>query len=168
MLSYLITCIVLVFITLLTRKKTRHDRKIKTAAYILNRINGFSEAQKISYLRKVDAYAFEELILTCLERKGFPIQRSKSYSGDGGVDGRFFIYGEMHYIQAKRYSADIRYEHIEAFGKILKKHNCKGFFVHTGRTPPNIKKRNIDMTDITIVSGSRLIKLLDVEIKKTI
>lgn len=166
--GYFIVAVACFTFTFLSRKKTRHDRKIKTADYILSRIQEFNEPQKIAYLRKVDAYAFEELILTCMERKGFPIQRNKSYSGDGGIDGRFFIDGKLHYIQAKRYSAEIRYEHIEAFAKILKQNNCKGIFVHTGKTPNNIRQRKIDMTDMIIVSGSRLIKLLNTEIKKTI
>lgn len=168
LLSYLMIVAAFLILFLLTRKRTRHERKIKTADFILKRIDNFSEPQKIAYLRKVDAYAFEELVLTCLERKGFPIQRNKSYSGDGGIDGRFFIDGKLHYIQAKRYSAEIRYEHIEAFANILKQNNCKGVFVHTGKTPKNIRQRNIDMTDMVIVSGSRLIKLLNTEIKKTI
>lgn len=168
MISYIIITLLFLLIKFLTRKKNRHDRKIKTADYILKRIDNFNEPQKIAYLRKVDAYAFEELILTCLERKGFPIQRNKRYSGDGGIDGRFFIEGNLHFIQAKRYSGYIRYEHIEEFAEILKENKCKGFFVHTGRTPKNIQQRNIDMSDVTIISGSRLIKLLNTEVKKTI
>lgn len=168
-LQFLFILAVICFVLkLLTKRKTRHQRKIQTADFILNRIKDFSEGQKIAYLRKVDPYSFEELILTCLERKGFPIQRNKRYSGDGGIDGRFFIEGKLNLVQAKRYSGEIRYEHVGEFAELLKEYGCNGIFVHTGKTPRNISLRNIDMSAITIISGSRLIDLLNTERKKVI
>lgn len=146
-------------------KKNKHQRKIRTADFVLKRISEFSAPQKIAYLRKVDPYSFEELILTCLERKGFPIKRNERYSGDGGIDGKFFHNGELYLIQAKRYQKEIRYAHLSEFSQLLAQHNCKGIFVHTGTTPKNIKERNINMNNMTIVSGGRLIRLLDTEIK---
>lgn len=72
------------------RKKNNHDRKRLSAEKIIEVINSIDHpAQKIAYLRKVDPYAFEELIMTLLQRKGFVIGRNKRYSGDGGLDGRF-------------------------------------------------------------------------------
>jgi len=147
------------------RTSSRHARKIRKSQYTLKKIEGFSEAQKIAYLRKVDPYTFEELILTCLERKGFPIIRNKKYSGDGGIDGKFVSSNEIHLIQAKRYKNEIKYNHLVEFASILEREKCKGIFVHTGRTPKNISLRGIDMSNITIISGSRLIKLLNTEIK---
>ena len=152
-------------ISLMFPKRNRHKRKIKTADFVMNRIDGFSPPQKIAYLRKIDPYSFEELILTCLEKKGFPIKRNERYTGDGGIDGKFFHNGELYLIQAKRYQKEIRYDHLSEFSKLLEDHQCKGIFVHTGRTPKNIKARDINMKNMTIVSGDRLIRLLDTEIK---
>ncbi|MCX8966586.1 MULTISPECIES: restriction endonuclease [Erwiniaceae] len=163
--------LIIVFLTLLLitralrRKKSRHSKKIKTADYVLKRISQFTPPQKLGYLRKIDPYSFEELIMTCLEKKGFPIKRNERYSNDGGIDGRFFVNGEMYLIQAKRYQKDIRYDHLEEFSNILEKNNCKGLFVHTGKTPKNISLRNINMEKITIISGGRLLELLNSEIK---
>lgn len=147
------------------QKNTKHAKKIKTADYVIKRIADFTPPQKLGYLRKIDPYSFEELIMTCLERKGFPIKRNERYSNDGGIDGRFFVNGEMYLIQAKRYQKDIRYDHLEEFSNILEKNNCKGLFVHTGKTPKNISLRNINMERITIISGGRLLELLKNEIK---
>ena len=162
--------LVMFFLTyLLTRalplKKTKHDKKIKTADYVIKKIGNFTPPQKLGYLRKIDPYSFEELIMTCLERKGFPIKRNERYSNDGGIDGRFFVNGEMYLIQAKRYQKEIRYDHLEEFSNILSRQNCKGLFVHTGKTPKNISERNINMDNITIISGSRLLALFDTDVK---
>lgn len=154
-------------ISLMFPKGNRHKRKIKTADFVIKRIDDFSPSQKIAYLRKIDPYSFEELILTCLERKGFSIKRNERYSGDGGIDGKFFHNGELYLIQAKRYQKEIRYAHLSEFSKLLEQYNCKGIFVHTGTTPKNIKERNINMNNMTIVSGGRLIRLLDTENKLT-
>jgi len=50
------------------RKKNNHDRKRLSAEKIIEVINSIDHpAQKIAYLRKVDPYAFEELIMTLLQ-----------------------------------------------------------------------------------------------------
>ncbi|MGS6531656.1 restriction endonuclease, partial [Enterobacter hormaechei] len=45
-------------------------------------------AQIINYLRKIDAFVFEELLLEGFEAHGFRTMRIKRYSGDGGIDGQ--------------------------------------------------------------------------------
>ncbi|WP_199192296.1 restriction endonuclease [Chlorogloea sp. CCALA 695] len=57
----------------------------------------------IAILRKMNPYAFEELLLTCCQNQGWKIERNFKYSNDGGLDGRVTIAGRLYLIQAKRY-----------------------------------------------------------------
>ncbi len=41
--------------------------------------------QKIAYLRKIDPFVFEELLLEGFERRGFEVIRNRRYTGDGGL-----------------------------------------------------------------------------------
>ncbi|KAE9828193.1 restriction endonuclease, partial [Escherichia coli] len=53
---------------LLFRKKNRHAKKQQSAERIIRTIHSMDNpAQKIAYLRKVDPYAFEELVMTLLQ-----------------------------------------------------------------------------------------------------
>lgn len=161
--------LVLLFILLvvypLIFKKTRHQKKRIAADKIIETISKIEHpGQKIAYLRKVDPYAFEELILTLLQRKGFVIARNKKYSGDGGIDGRFEHNKEMWFIQAKRYSNRIKLEHVNAFAQVLRENKCHGIFVHTGTTPSSILKAaraTGSKNRIEIISGGRLLDLFD-------
>ncbi|EPB6698677.1 restriction endonuclease, partial [Escherichia coli] len=83
------------------------------------------------------------------------------YSGDGGLDGQVVINGERWLIQAKRYGRTIRPAHIDAFGELLRREGCRGFFIHTGRTGPASRARLTLWPDIELVSGQRLLKLLN-------
>ncbi len=83
------------------------------------------------------------------------------YSGDGGPDGQVMINGERWLIQAKRYGRTIRPAHIDAFGELLRREGCRGFFIHTGRTGPVSRARLTLWPDIELVSGQRLLKLLN-------
>lgn len=51
------------------------------------------------YLRKINPYVFEELLLLALERQGLTVVRNASYSGDGGTDGQVIIDDECWLIQ---------------------------------------------------------------------
>jgi len=114
-------------------------------------------AQALSYLRKIDPYVFEELLLTSLEQHGFEVKRSKRYSGDGGIDGKALKEGTLYFIQAKRYKSYVSTKHLENFRKKIG--NQKGLFIHTGKTGKETfeKYRN---SNLTIISGTRLINLL--------
>ncbi|EKA5326686.1 restriction endonuclease [Salmonella enterica] len=151
------------------RKKNNHDRKRLSAEKIIDVINSIDlPAQKIAYLRKVDPYAFEELIMTLLQRKGFVIGRNKRYSGDGGLDGRFEHNRQLWLIQAKRYSNRIKQEHVSAFASLLKENNCSGgIFVHTGKTPASVREyvKACPSPQIEIISGDRLLNLFDSTVK---
>ncbi|WP_435071009.1 restriction endonuclease [Enterobacter hormaechei] len=86
----------------------RHKRKQQSARRVLERIKtlpGFP--QKINYLRKIDPFVFEELLLEGFEAHGFRTIRNKRYTGDGGIDGQVIIGKYRYLIQAKRYRGHI-------------------------------------------------------------
>lgn len=116
---------------LFLHRKTRW--RIKAANKTLRRVRRISGQHKqIAYLRKIDPFIFEELILTVMKRQGHRIKRNKRYTGDGGIDGQVWIRGKRHLIQAKRYSGYIRKSHLHEFDVLCKRHRCKGLFIHTG------------------------------------
>lgn len=152
-----------------TKKKSNHKRKLESASRIIKVVSNIENpAQKLAYLRKVDPYAFEELILTLLQRKGFVIRRNSRYSGDGGLDGRFEHNRQLWLVQAKRYSHRIKQEHVSAFASLLLENNCKGgIFVHTGNTPASVRNYVLanKTPQIEIISGDRLLGLFDSSVK---
>ena len=141
------------------RRNIRHKRNIKTAKklYIkINKINNENKGWLFSYLRKIDPFVFEELILHTFKMKGFKIKRNKKYTGDGGIDGKVVIDNQLYLIQAKRYSNFINPRHIENFASLCKSYNTKGFFIHTGKTGPESRNITKQFKNIEIISGSKL------------
>ncbi len=50
------------------------------------------------------------------------------------------IIGKYRYlIQAKRYRGHIALQHVQEFEKLLKRHNCRGLFCHTGKNRRRFK-----------------------------
>lgn len=142
-------------------RQRRHKRYVKTSRAVLKKISSIqgpgADAKAISYLKKVNPYVFEELILTALENQGADIQRNASYSDDGGIDGRFTYQGKQFAIQAKRYKDHINKQHVARFTSIANRYDG-GVFVHTGKTGAGAWQtlpRNIQM-----ISGNRLLDLL--------
>ncbi|EEQ6501932.1 integrating conjugative element protein [Escherichia coli] len=140
----------------------RHQRYRATASRVMKRLNELQgDARRLKYLRKISPYVFEELLLLAFEQQGMPVIRNPSYSGDGGLDGQVVINGERWLIQAKRYGRTIRPAHIDAFGELLRRKGCRGFFIHTGRTG-NISRARLTLwPDIELISGQRLLQLLN-------
>lgn len=145
-------------------KKRKHNNKIVTADKVILKIKSFDgefkNQQILSYLRKIDPYVFEELILNCFELKGLKVIRNKSYSGDGGLDGMVIDTKKKFLIQAKRYSNSIKTNHIKDFYTLVLNTNADGgYFIHTGKT--SIKAyddyRN---SNIKIISGQKLIDFI--------
>lgn len=146
-------------------KEKRHRYKIKKAKAVLKKFEGFKgefkNAQIITYLRKIDPYVFEELLLEAYEIKGYTIKRNKSYSHDGGIDGLIYNPNNQKIlIQAKRYKQSIQSKHIHVFSDQVNSNNASaGYFIHTGKTPTLVfnQYRN---TNISIISGSKLVELI--------
>jgi restriction system protein len=143
------------------KSKKKHIRNINKSKQVLFKMNQFEgvykEAQMIAYLRKIDPYVFEELLLEALFKKGFEITRNKRYSGDGGIDGKAHFNGQLYYIQAKRYQKYIALKHLDDFQTKVGKD--KGLFVHTGKTGKDTYDK-FRHSNVEIISGKRLIGLL--------
>lgn len=83
-------CLLLIFLFKFFFKKSyttkRHHYKIKKAKEIIEKLSTFEgefkNAKIIAYLRKIDPYVFEELLLSAFENKGYKIKRNASYSAD--------------------------------------------------------------------------------------
>lgn len=139
----------------------RHHRYRQTAGRVLARLPQLaSDGARLNYLRRINPYVFEELLLLALENQGLTVRRNPSYSGDGGLDGQVFIAGERWLIQAKRYSRSISPQHIRDFGELLSREGCCGFFIHTGRTGRKSRDSLQAHPQIQLVSGQRLLNLL--------
>jgi len=111
------------------------------------------------FLRGVDPFVFEEMILTALKRQGHGIIRNDAYTGDGGADGCVFMDGVRYLIQAKRYKKHIKAADIESFTIMCKRRKAKGLFVHTGKTGKR-SRAHAYCHDIKVMSGSILLDLL--------
>lgn len=139
----------------------RHRRYRKRAAAALKQLPKLrDDAARIVWLRKVSPYVFEEMLLTALYRQGFRIQRNIKYSGDDGMDGQVWIAGQHWLIQAKRYNRTISAQHVAAFGELTARKQCRGFFIHTGRTGEVSRVALSRYPDIQLISGQRLLQLL--------
>ncbi|MDC9607132.1 restriction endonuclease [Xenorhabdus griffiniae] len=164
LLGILFICVVLVInhVTehFFSKKSTRHRSYYKTAEKVFKKLPSLrNDGSRLKYLRQINPYVFEELLLLAFKKQGFKIKRNKCYSGDGEIDGKVWIKGKCFLIQAKRYSQAINPKHIEEFGEILQQMNCEGLFIHTGRTGGKSIYYSINYP-IYIISGKRLLNLL--------
>ncbi|MBV6695253.1 restriction endonuclease [Serratia quinivorans] len=157
--------VLLLFVWLSWRRRTRrHRRKIRQAGRVLAKLDDIPHpGQRLAYLRKIDPYTFEELLLEVFERRGFKIQRNKRYSGDGGLDGKVWCNDELYLIQAKRYSNQINKRHVEDFIELIEVFQCRGIFCHTGRTSSGSKNLVNSHPKILMLSGSRLLDFIDLD-----
>ena len=149
---------------------TRPDKKLKMHAITLSdaklAIRRFDAltcpAQRFGFLRSINHFTFEELILSAYERKGYKVIRNEKYTGDGGIDGKVVIDGSTVLIQAKRYSGAISRIDVSQFGHICISEKTTGLFIHTGTTPKSVwKEVNQLHPQIEIISGERLLKTLE-------
>lgn len=139
----------------------RHRRYQAAASRVLDKLGTLpGDGQRMRYLRKINPYVFEELLLLALERQGMTVVRNVSYSGDGGTDGQVIIDDECWLIQAKRYSRAITPAHIRDFDRLLERRSRRGFFIHTGRTGRMSRAVCSDSPRLFIISGQRLLDLL--------
>lgn len=151
------------------RKVTRrHESTRASADSVLSKLREIDSAREdkgdlswfLSYLRKINPFVFEELLLLSFERKGYRIRRNERYTGDGGVDGRVWIGEELWLIQAKRYRNGIKKEHLEEFCSLCLREGCHGYFIHTGKTPKTHYDVIKDCPQVEIISGRKLHNLI--------
>ena len=149
---------------------TRHFRNYRKAKKISRKINknDFSyDSAILCYLRKIDPFVFEELLLYTFKKRGYKIYRNRRYTGDGGIDGKVRIDGKIFFIQAKRYHQYINLQHVIDFNNLCCKYHKFGFFMHTGKTGEASRKiENSNCSNIQIVSGQTLINFLKYKVSK--
>lgn len=143
-------------------RKRRHERRIRSSEGVRNLLSGGTllPAQAFSYLRKVNPYTFEELVLDGFLRGGYKVKRNRRYSGDGGIDGRVSKDGEEYLVQSKRYRGYISRQHVEDFSRVCTRERRKGFFVHTGKTGDASWETVSLFGNVDIVSGERMLRLV--------
>jgi restriction system protein len=143
-------------------KSKKHQRYIRLAELVLEQLRS-SEVQlqkALGILRKMNPYAFEELLLTCCQDQSWEIERNFKYSGDGGIDGRLTIAGRLYLIQAKRYRGYISPKHIRDFYQVIQGEKAMGgFFIHTGKTG-EMSKELLREYRISLLSGQRLVNFV--------
>lgn len=152
----------------LTASGTLHDlqaanRPRQTEAIeILTRLRGINDPRFpfiLGALRKMNAYAFEELLAICLAERGLDGYCSPSYSHDGGVDGLAFYEGRVVVVQAKRWRRHISARDVRALSKVAERVAGIGLFVHTGRTG-RASWRAARKHQVNILSGGDLVDLV--------
>ena len=157
----IVSGIVLAFYIILQNTNWKHKRRRNSAKRVTKKIQEMQEPGKIfGYLRKIDPFVFEEMLLDAFHDCGIRIVRNARYSGDGGVDGRIIFDGREIPIQAKRYKKHINKDHVRQFSEVVRRTGAPfGLFIHTGLTG----KGSQDVArcgSIVIVSGERLRRLL--------
>ncbi len=150
--------------TRLRLPSNKHQRYIRLADFVLKRLREVSTvvqlAEALGILRKMNPYAFEELLLTCCHEQGWEIERNFKYSGDVGLDGRVTIALRLYLIQAKRYRGYINPKHIRDFDQVIQREEAHGgFFIHTGRTG-ELSKELLREYQISLLSGQRLVNFV--------
>lgn len=161
-LFFLGASILIAFISFSKKTSYRHGRNRETAVTVIETIKSFEfEGQKINYLKKIDPFVFEELLLNAFKERGYKILRNKRYTGDGGIDG--IIYDSQNnkiLVQAKRYKSYISRRHVEDFRKsVINKKAKKGLFIHTGKTGKATRSAYFQ-THVRLVGGARSLSLI--------
>lgn len=155
--------LLLIAIKWLGSYKGKHARKIKNSKRVLKTLRNFDgnniEARIFAYIRKIDPFVFEEMLLTCFKERGCKVVRNRRYTGDGGIDGKIWIDKQRIFLQAKRYSKHINAKDVEEFNLLVSKSISKGLFIHTGKTG-DTARQHVDHSTIQIISGSSLVNLL--------
>lgn len=144
-------------------KKSFHRHCRKKAAAVYEKLHWLGEssgAQIIGYLRKINPFVFEELVLLCFKKAGYKIYRNRRYTGDGGIDGRVRYKGHVWLIQDKRYEGYVNKKHLRDFNELCYNMNKYGFFIHTGKTGGGILNAESEFPFIRIISGKKLTKLI--------
>ena len=155
----------------LKKQKDSHAWRRKSADKAFKKIQKFTHPGQIfSYLRKVDPFVVEEIILNSIEhREDIEVIRNERYTGDNGVDGRFILtvnnngicQERLFLIQVKRYSNHINSKDIEKFHNQINSEDAySGLFVHTGKSGKGVYDKLSNSRKIKLLSGQKLIDLL--------
>ena len=141
-----------------------HRRRVRQARRVLRKVRPWLQepsgaARVFGSLRKIDALAFEELVLQSFVDAGWYVRRGTRYSGDGGIDGHTRPPGHPYWmpIQCKRYRSHIDPAHVRDFAHLI--YPSRGFFIHTGRTGAASWDARRG-PGVVVVSGEKLVDLV--------
>lgn len=143
-------------------RRGRHRRRRRGAVRLYRKLRGgqVREGAALRYLRCIDPFMFEELVLYAFSRCGYRVVRNERYTGDGGIDGRMRKGRRRYLLQMKRYSGYVDAVHVRDFAALCRRCRCGGAFVHTGRTGKAGRDEAEAEQGVSIVSGERLVRLL--------
>lgn len=145
-------------------RKASHQRRIRQALKLLKKFNQLdfkkNPAGLFAYIKKIDPFVFEELLLLSFLFRGFKVIHNTRYTGDGGIDGVVILPNRQRVaIQAKRYANHINPAHVLAFREDFERHGChQGLFIHCGKSGAGLYDNLA--SDITLASGNHLHALL--------
>lgn len=148
------------WVTFRLTRRTFHRWHLKQARKTWKKLQSISgertQQRRLAYLRKVNPYVFEELVLLGFRQKGLKTVRNRRYSKDGGLDGIVIENGRCIPVQSKRYTGHIKREHVEAFSLLVDRKKVPyGYFVHTGRTGQG--SNAFQFPNIRFISGEKLL-----------
>lgn len=158
--EYLLEGLIIILAILTLFRPGKHYWKLRKAKRVYRKIQELEDSCVIPYLRKIDPFVFEELVLWAFRQKGYKVYRNARYTGDGGIDGKVKMDGRKVLIQDKRYSGYIQLTHVRDFEALCRNKHRKGIFVHTGKSGKGTKEVAFESDWITIVSGNKLVQLL--------
>lgn len=156
-------CLLLALVMRLRWRLTgSHGWRWRSAKRVWKRMRegGFSGKAFLSYLRKIDPFVFEELVLYSFKKAGYRIRRNRRYTGDGGVDGRMRRGSRRYLLQMKRYAGPIRLSHVKEFDALCRRRRVVGLFVHTGWVPDSVREYLGRGSCVVLVDGARLYELV--------
>jgi len=147
--------------------KLQHLYRIKSAAKVQKTLmkiknNNVCHYPKIfTYLRKINPFVFEELILNMIEKQNIRITRNKAYTNDGGIDGKFVLNGKVFIVQCKRYQGYINNSDVEKLSMDISIHGAHyAIFVHTGKTGAKSKALFQNEKKLLLISGANMIDFI--------
>ena len=147
----------------LIRKKS-HQRRVKQAMRVAQTLQRpeFKHApgRLFSYVRTIDPFVFEELLLIAFKSRGLKVIHNKRYTGDGGIDGIVVLPSKHRIaIQAKRYKQHINVHHLHDFSRAIHAFGCHGgYFIHCGKSGSTVYQQL--PKGISLISGNNLHRLL--------
>jgi len=152
------------------KEKYSHKWRRKSSVVALQKLQSINHHGKFfSYLRKIDPFVVEEIILNAIEvRSDIEVIRNEKYTGDGGVDGRFNYTPNnqskkkhLCLVQVKRYKSYVNAKDINTFhDQIMKEGALFGLFVHTGKSGKGVHNNIAESCKIKLISGNKLIDLI--------
>jgi len=142
----------------------RRRLKIRNAKRIHKKILALGSehpGKAIQYLRKIDAYTFEELAIIALNKHGYNAYKDRGYSHDGGIDGKLLENGDLWIIQCKRYKGTVSNQVLQELVNAKDRFRASGgLLIHTGKSTKRLHSDG-KKYKIYVVSGSRLLKLIN-------